>query len=383
MKVRYESFGGIIGLEKPESLIFADKSFMKKMGYLHSDLWDAKQKRLSAPTEIHFSLTGECNQNCQHCYMNSGPNKGNEDLSFDEVIAFVDEVAEMSVFHMALGGGESLLRSDLFEIAKYIRKKGMVPNLTTNGTIMDENIAKQCNIFGQINISLDSLSLSQEQMRDTVDINTIIKSIELLKKKKNKVGINSVVNRYNFGEIENLVQFAKKYKLQDIEFLRLKPQGRGKLVYDKYKCTPEQHLEFFPLLIKLSKKYKISLKMDCSYVPMLCAHNPDKKLLEQFYIRGCFGGDMLASVSPSGDVSPCSFASPSHYKANEFKKAWNQSEIFKKFYTWEEKAPEPCRSCPYLEISRGGCHVVTELVTHDFFAPDPDCPRVVEWRNKK
>jgi MoaA/NifB/PqqE/SkfB family radical SAM enzyme len=36
----------------------------------------------------------------------------------------------------------------------------------------------------------------------------------------------------------------------------------------------------------------------------------------------------------------------------------------------------PCNSCDYLELCKGGCHCITEVLTWDIFAPDPECPFV-------
>jgi radical SAM protein with 4Fe4S-binding SPASM domain len=55
---------------------------------------------------------------------------------------------------------------------------------------------------------------------------------------------------------------------------------------------------------------------------------------------------------------------------------------FEKIKTWTKTAPEPCRSCVYLDICKGGCHAVSEYVTGNFDNPDPDCPFVVEYKKK-
>ena len=39
----------------------------------------------------------------------------------------VDLLAEMGVFHMALGGGEALERPDFFELASYVRAAASSP----------------------------------------------------------------------------------------------------------------------------------------------------------------------------------------------------------------------------------------------------------------
>ncbi|MHA1466258.1 MAG: SPASM domain-containing protein, partial [Candidatus Heimdallarchaeaceae archaeon] len=42
---------------------------------------------------------------------------------------------------------------------------------------------------------------------------------------------------------------------------------------------------------------------------------------------------------------------------------------------------EPCSSCRYVKICRGGCHVVSEFVTGEFSNPDPECPIVAEYNS--
>ena len=58
---------------------------------------------------------------------------------------------------------------------------------------------------------------------------------------------------------------------------------------------------------------------------------------------------------------------------------WERAGAFGPFRRWREAAAEPCNSCDYLALCRGGCRVVSG---HDGDAtePDPECPRVVDWR---
>jgi sulfatase maturation enzyme AslB (radical SAM superfamily) len=97
MRTRYESFGGIISLENPPTLIYVDKVFMKSLGYDRSKLWKKKRNYLSAPTEVHFSITNECPLRCKHCYVEAGEKLSNE-LTLNEVKSSIDLLAEMGVY---------------------------------------------------------------------------------------------------------------------------------------------------------------------------------------------------------------------------------------------------------------------------------------------
>lgn len=379
MKARYESFGGIIPLKKPAALVFVNKAYMKKLGYKGHPVWEKETDRLTAPTEVHFSFTNRCSAGCEHCYTDSVPNPG-EELTTEEIKNYIDQLADFGVFHIALGGGESLEREDLFEIAEYIRSKGMVPNLTTNGLPITDEIAKKCRIFGQINVSIDTLTPDPAQPRRAALLDKSFEALNTLIKHGNKTGINCVINRYNFEQIPDIIKYARQHKLADIEFLRFKPTGRAIGIFEKFCCTPEQHKAFWPILLEYSKKYRQDVKIDCSYVPMMAYHSPDKKIMEQFCVKGCDGGNLLASADHKGRVKACSFSHEFAGTLDTIRDEWETNENFLKYFNWPDTAPEPCKSCDYLKACRGGCHIVAEAVNNDFFAPDPECPIVHEYR---
>ena len=63
LNYRFENFGGIIANEDPPFLAFADRDYMRELGLGTSELWDTDDKSidlLSAPTEVHFSITERC-----------------------------------------------------------------------------------------------------------------------------------------------------------------------------------------------------------------------------------------------------------------------------------------------------------------------------------
>src|SRR5512135_3327463 len=132
MQYRYENFGGIISGQEPPFLAFVDRNYMRELGLKESEKWNTDDEsvgRLSAPTEVHFAITNKCSAGCAHCYMGAGDaDKGELDTA--SLKRALNILAEMKVFHIAMGGGEALEREDLFEVADYARRKGLVPNLT-------------------------------------------------------------------------------------------------------------------------------------------------------------------------------------------------------------------------------------------------------------
>jgi radical SAM protein with 4Fe4S-binding SPASM domain len=375
MKCRTESFGGILALENPPMLVHVDRDFMKGLGYDHSPMWEGPEDRaLSAPLEVHFSVTNACSRECGHCYMDSGKRDAGE-LPAEDFRKAVDLLAGMGVFHMALGGGEALERSDFFELASYVRDRGIVPNLTTNGVLVTEEIAAKCRIFGQVNVSIDCAESFEGAGRSPDALTAAIRGVDMLREAGVNVGLNCVVTRKNFNLLNTLFNFARERGLTDVELLRLKPSGRGRHNYFERRLTPAQNREFFPMIRSLSREYGVPAKIDCSFVPMFCRHRPDKAMMEQFSVYGCEAGNVLLGVRSDGRFAGCSFLSGEE-SIFDLPRLWSGSEHLSRLRKWTERAPEPCRSCDYLDICKGGCHAVAEVVAGDFDAPDPECPFV-------
>jgi len=370
MKHRLESFGGILALENPPMLVHVDQDFMRGLGYQDSPLWEKPEVGfLSAPLEVHLSVTNSCSLRCGHCYMDSGEKDAGE-LSAEDFRKAVDLLADMGVFHMALGGGEALERTDFFELASYVRACGIVPNLTTNGFLMTRETAEKCRIFGQVNVSVDWIE------RGACEADTLlwnVRGVDLLLAAGVNVGLNCVVTRQNFDQLAGVFHFAREQGLTDVELLRFKPSGRGKLAYFEKRLTQAQNREFYLMIRRLSQECGMAAKIDCSFVPMFCWHRPDKTMMEQFSVYGCEAGNVLLGVRSDGRFAGCSFLSGEE-SIFELPRLWRSSEHLSRLRNWTEQAPKPCRACDYLDICKGGCRAVAEFVSGDSHAPDPECP---------
>jgi radical SAM protein with 4Fe4S-binding SPASM domain len=196
-------------------------------------------------------------------------------------------------------------------------------------------------------------------------------------------GINCVVGCRNFDAIPNLFRYAKEKGTNEIEFLRLKPVGRAGPVYEEQKTTFAQNVALARMLGELSEQDGITAKIDCSFIPMLCYHDPPHDMLEKLGTYGCEAANVLLGVRSDGTVSGCSFLPGTGPSVFELRDRWETDEVFQSLRTWIDRAPEPCRSCSYLDICKGGCHAVAYYVSGDLFAPDPDCPWVVERERQR
>lgn len=95
----------------------------------------SKPLKLQAPFLVVWNYTDACNLHCKHCYQGAGK-MSNDELSLDERLNIVDQLADNDVVAIAFSGGEALLRDDFWEVARYASSKGLYLSIATNGTLL-------------------------------------------------------------------------------------------------------------------------------------------------------------------------------------------------------------------------------------------------------
>ena len=386
---RAESFGGIVELKWPRALLHVDRAMMRRLGEPESALWQGGDddavaqldgpgaQPLSGPTEVHVVLSRRCSAGCTGCYVDATPQGAA--LSLDEARRILDELSQMGVFHVALGGGEAIDLDYLFAVASHATSVGIVPNLTTSGLGLTAQMAERCKAFGQINVSIDGIGDGYARSRGFDGYRHAEKALRLLRTVKKEVGVNCVVSRSSFDGLGGVAALVRELKLNELELLRFKPVGRGASALDE-ELTLEQSVAIYPLAQKLMLRHRIRVKLDCSFAPMVFWHQPSAAAAAFFGVQGCVAGDVLAAVSPEGQLMGCSFAGPPEADARvpgEMRAHWRDG--FRDFRAFAARAPAPCSSCDYLHLCRGGCRAVSNA-HGDFHAPDPGCPKVIAHR---
>ncbi len=79
-----------------------------------------------------WEITLACDLACRHCGSRAGRDRPGE-LSTEECLDLVDQMAELGVKEVSLIGGEAYLRDDWTEIVRHIRRRGMTALLTAGG----------------------------------------------------------------------------------------------------------------------------------------------------------------------------------------------------------------------------------------------------------
>ena len=92
----------------------------------------------SAPLTFNWTLSYRCNFTCEHCYSRD---EQCPELATADVKRIIDILVEQQVPFINFGGGEPLMRKDLFEVAEYASKQGLNVSMNTNGWLLHESAA--------------------------------------------------------------------------------------------------------------------------------------------------------------------------------------------------------------------------------------------------
>jgi len=133
---------------------------------------------LSAPETLHIALTDSCDQFCHGCFYSKGANRSELFLSnalFDKILSSAQRA---KVLQFAFGGGEPLYHPDLPEFVKKSSAKNIVPNITTNGNLLTEDLGSELRNsgLGQLQISLNA-STPETNARTRPNYNQAVKAM--------------------------------------------------------------------------------------------------------------------------------------------------------------------------------------------------------------
>ena len=96
--------------------------------------WEKDHKLYS----VIFELTPRCNLSCVHCYLNK--HHKSKELTCEEIIEIIDILYEKEVLFLTFTGGDVFTRKDFLDIYMYVKKKGFIIEIYTNGVLIDEKI---------------------------------------------------------------------------------------------------------------------------------------------------------------------------------------------------------------------------------------------------
>jgi len=340
-KARREWFGAVVYLEHPGMTAFVNAAKADSLGIPAEE--GLPQHIFRAPLDVHLAITHRCNLHCHGCYA-IDRREAAPDMPLTLARTILDHLAALDVFTVALGGGEPFLHPHLFDIANHARVRRIVPNITTNGLLIDAAAAKACGVFGNVHLSCHHPS----------ELDRLQQAVACLRKEGIRPGLNVLVSSETFHHLADIWKWCARQRIHQVLVLKFKLTVHN-MDSAAMRLTVDQESELLPLVARLSRKYHVLPMLDCSLFPALARHRPRKRDLEFFDVNGCLGGNAYLAVGPDGSYRPCSFAPQAFGKIEALDRArWMSDPQLQAF----RNAIGPhCGVCGYRNLCHGGCRV--------------------------
>lgn len=324
---------------------------------------------LDAPICLTWEITYACNLQCVHCLSSSGTRDPRE-LSTDQAKAVLDELRDLQVFYINIGGGEPMIRKDFFEILEHAETNNIGVKFSTNGTYITADNARRLASMNylDIQISLDGVdAATNDAVRGKDSYATAITAMNHLRDANfGQFKISVVVTRHNVDQLDAFKALADSYGAQ-LRITRLRPSGRGADTWDELHPTQSQQRQIYDWLM----------------------HHGDNVLTgDSFFHLNAFGeslpglnlcgaGRVVCLIDPIGDVYACPFVIHDQFKAGSlldeggFTKVWKESDLFLSLR--EPDSAGACSACGSYDACQGGCMAAKFFTGIPLDGPDPEC----------
>jgi len=333
---------------------------------------------------IKWDFTAKCNLKCIHCIVgNNHIEKGLKDISIGERKTIVDNLASGDVTGITFLGGEPLMTNDdIFSVSRYAASKGISTTLVTNGTLLDQTRIDKVLYSGikYVTVSLDGASSNTHDLirgdntfeKTVYNLNKLISNIKACGINI-KIKVNTVLNRINYREIEQMIDLCIKMRVNELSFLELNSGGRAAEHKTDLILTAS---EIIDAAVCIAKKYDSISKSHPLIITQQIAYP-----LVRDYIRHEYGIDMPQSnitticcfasicsgyVTPDGNLYPCDRIIHENYDSirgekvetmslleHPFYDIWNSDYFVKMFELVVDDETYanyiPCNSCKYME----------------------------------
>jgi radical SAM protein with 4Fe4S-binding SPASM domain len=317
------------------------------------------------PIYAVWEITLKCDLACRHCGSRAGKARPDE-LSTEEALDLVDQMADLGVKEVTVIGGEAYLRDDWTEIVRRVRGYGMTCTMTTGGRGVDAERARVAKEAG-----LQSVSVSVDGLRETHDalrgvkgsFDAAIAALGHLRAAGIPVSANTQIGAASLHEIEAVFDLLVAAKIHSWQVQLTVAMGRAADEPDLL-LQPYQVLEVMPMLARLKER------ADAAKVRIWPGNNigyfgPYESLLRGTLPRGhmssCGAGRATLGIEANGAIKGCPSLPTAAYTGGNIRDAslrdiWERAEPLR--FTRDRTVEDLwgyCRTCYYADACRAGC----------------------------
>jgi 12,18-didecarboxysiroheme deacetylase len=343
---------------------------------------------------VVWNVTRRCNLRCAHCYALATNRATPDELSTDEGKALINDLAAFGSPVMLFSGGEPLARPDLIELAKYAVDKGMRAVISTNGTLITEDVTARLKDVGlsYVGVSLDGLQPTNDRFRGVSGaFDAALRGIRACQKVGLKVGLRYTITQDNLADLPGIFDLIERENIPRACFYHLVYSGRGGEIVEG-DLDHETARRTLDMIIDRTAEmanrgiYKEILTVDNHadgpylYLRMVREGHPRADVVQELLRMngGNSSGHGIGCVSWDGAVHPDQFwrhHSLGNVRERPFSEIWTDlsNPLLASLKEKQRYVTGRCVQCRFLDVCGGNLRARGEASTGDVWGVDPAC----------
>ena len=345
---------------------------------------------------VVWNVTQACNLKCIHCYARAADQKYKEELTHDQALKLIDELADFGVPVILFSGGEPFMRTDLVDLARHTVQNGMRAVISTNGTLINRDKACELREIGlsYVGVSLDGIEEVHDHFRGKKGaFREAMDGIKNCKEADLKVGLRFTMNRLNVDEMPKIFDLIEEYDIPRACFYHLVYSGRGSSIADS-DLSHRETRRAMDIIIRRGLDFHrrgldiniltVDNHVDGVYILRYLEKEGSPRVeqvrrLLEWNRGGTFSSGVgVACVDWFGEVHPDQFwmdYSFGNVRKRKFSEIWTDTSdpLMRGLKNRPAVIKGRCRVCRYFNLCGGSMRVRAQRVYGDPFGPDPAC----------
>jgi len=284
---------------------------------IFESLYAGSQPIQTAFTSAHYELTNRCNARCLHCQRWGW--KDVTDPPLAETFSILQNLQDLGVETVTIGGGEPLLYPELAALISRGKAIGMQLGIITNGLYLTEELIQTfCDHVEWVRFSLDaSNSATYEVIRGVPNgYERVVRNLKrLLVARRQRgsdtpqIGINFVIQASNYHLLPQVLHLAEENEVDTVLFKIVHGDGPyllNNLELNKLRNLIERMLSSESYIPKTNlREFLVSITEEADSEDIISGYP-----LKSFYLKDklrCFAPFFFLTLDSHGYCYPCDY----------------------------------------------------------------------------
>ena len=345
-----------------------------------------------------WNVTRTCNLRCIHCYTDSESKRYGGELTTEDGQTLIRDLAAFSIPALLFSGGEPLSRPDLFELVAFARSLGIRPTLSTNGTLITDEMAGRIKDAGftYVGISLDGIGEINDRFRGMDGaFDRAVRGFKACVAVGQRVGLRLTLTRHNFLNLHGIFDFIEREGIDRACFYHLVYSGRGGQIAGD-DLSREESRQALDIILERTEDFHrrglnkeiltVDNHVDGIYLYLKLREKDPARADRVMRLLTWNGGGMYSSGVGIGDIDFLGNVHADqfwmHYsfgnvKRRPFSQIWTDlsDPLMAGLKNRRAKIKGRCAPdiCKWFDACGGAMRVRADLVYQDPWAPEPAC----------